>query len=117
MGIADETSAPTETASAEPKAHPLLARLIIAAATLMFIAMMGVIFYRWLMLREATGYLTVLVNEPDNGALIQINDGITSHQATIAADGNYYIARFPLPSARYQVRVSKDANVLWEGEV
>jgi len=109
------------SASSEiPNGRPVAARLIIAAGLVMYFAMMGLILFRWLTLKEPNALLRLHGVESDNGVVVEVSDvgeHPQPHAPVILGPENEYIASFPLPPGTYRVRMRRGDKIIGDGEV
>jgi hypothetical protein len=100
--------------------RPVAARLIIAAGLVMYFAMMGLILFRWLTLKEPNSLLRLHGVESDNGVVVEVSDvgeHPQPHAPVILGPENEYIASFPLPPGTYRVRMRRGDKIIGDGEV
>lgn len=84
----------------------------------LFLLMMGLLFYRWMQRGEPNGFILVRGTKALDGAQVSVLDPVSvreSHQVMNAADN--YLLRFPLPQGTYQVSVTLNDKTLMNQSV
>lgn len=117
----DEQSSPPNAGqprSASPRTSRTLARSMIALTAVMFVAMVAVLFYRWISLAEPEYVLIVSGTPAWKGATVTV-DNVTLQKPYVRTIGGEHGMRlaFYLDRGTYSVLIERDGKVYIDEEV